>query len=172
MWFAVALLFFCLLYGIVRTIESKAPPSETEGPLPAHRHIVALALLMGASTFLVRIVQPMGTNILNMQLCFFSQYVVLFIVGICAARRNWLLRIPYAFGMRWFAVTLSVGSMAWGLYLFALLKTHSEDKLGGGLTWQSAAMSFWESFFCLGICLGLIVLFREKFNRRGKLTQC
>jgi surface polysaccharide O-acyltransferase-like enzyme len=113
----------------------------------------------------------MGTNILNMQLCFFSQYILLFVVGIYAWRRNWLLRIPYAFGMRWLAAALSAGMVAWGTLVYFLLKTHSEDKLGGGLTWQSAAYCFWESFFCVGVCLGLVVLFREKFNWQGKVTR-
>src|SRR5207244_6462402 len=125
---------------------------------------------IGLCTFLVRTVQPIGTNILNMQLCFFSQYIVLFALGLCAWRRNWFLRIPYAFGMRWYKLALSVGSLAFLGLLIAVFATHAESKVSGGFTWQSAALSFWESFFCVGICLGLIVLFREKFNRQGAFT--
>ncbi len=171
MWFAVALLLFSVVYGTVRTVNGRAPVDRPEAALPGHGRVTGLALAMGLCTFVVRIAQPMGTNILNMQLCFFSQYILLFVVGICAWRRNWLLRVPYAFGMRWFALALSWGSLGWGAIIFAVLKTHSSDKLAGGPTWQSALLSFWESFFCVGLCLGLIVLFREKFNRRGKLTR-
>ena len=39
----------------------------------------------------------------------------------------------------------------------------------GGFHWQAAAYAFWESFFCIGGCLGLLVLFREKFNIQGKV---
>jgi surface polysaccharide O-acyltransferase-like enzyme len=171
MWFALALLFFSLVYGGIRLVSNRPPRNDPEAPLPRHGQIIGLALLMGLCSFLVRIIQPMGTNILNMQLCFFSQYILLFVVGIYAWRRNWLLRIPYAFGMRWLAAALSAGMVAWGTLVYFLLKTHSEDKLGGGLTWQSAAYCFWESFFCVGVCLGLVVLFREKFNWQGKVTR-
>src|SRR5204863_332937 len=83
---------------------------------------------------------------------------ILFALGICAWRRDWLLRIPYAFGMRWFKLALTAGSLAWLGLLFWVLKTHGETKVSGGFTWQSAAQSFWESFFSIGICLGLLVL--------------
>lgn len=40
----------------------------------------------------------------------------------------------------------------------------------GGFHWQAAAYAIWESFFCIGICLGLIVLFRDKYNTQGRLS--
>ena len=171
MWFAVALLCFSVGYGALRMISSRKPPENLQAQLPTHLQVIGLAAAIGLCSFLVRIVQPIGTNIMNMQLCFFSQYVFLFTLGIVAWRRNWLLRIPYEFGIRWLALALTLGILLWVLLMFALLSTHSESKLSGGFTWQSAAFSFWESFFCLGICLGLIVLFRERFNQQGKLAR-
>ena len=120
MWFALALLFFSLVYGGIRVMSNRPPRNDPEAPLPRHRQIIGLALLMGLCSFLVRIVQPMGTNILNMQLCFFSQYILLFVVGIYAWRRNWLMRIPYAFGMRWLAAALTVGMVAWVPWSFSV----------------------------------------------------
>jgi hypothetical protein len=171
MWFALALLLFSGAYGIFRIAGPKTPPGEPNASIPDHGQVFGIALFMGLCTFIVRTVQPIGTNILNMQLCFFSQYIILFALGICAWRKNWLLRIPYAFGMRWFKLALTLGSLAWLGLLFAVLKTHAETKVSGGFTWQSAALSFWESFFCIGICLGLLVLFREKFNRQGPVAR-
>ena len=171
MWFAVALLIFSLVYGVIRVAANRLPRTGPEPPLPTHRQVAALAILIASCTFVVRIIQPMGTNILNMQLCYFSQYILLFVVGIFACRRNWLLRIPYEFGIRWLVAVLCVGGVAWAALVFVLLKTRTENKLGGGLSWQSAAFSLWESFFCVGASLGLIVLFREKFNRLGTLTR-
>ncbi|NLW49074.1 MAG: acyltransferase, partial [Firmicutes bacterium] len=49
--------------------------------------------------------------------------------------------------------------------------TESMAPYNGGLYWQSAAYAFWESFFCVGVCLGLLVLFREKYNTQGKLSR-
>lgn len=171
MWFALALLIFCAIYALVRMAGRRANPDAPAAALPRHSQVIALALLMGLCTFLVRIVQPMGKNILNMQLCFFSQYVILFCVGLMAYRRNWLLRIPYEFGMRWFKLTLIFGTLVWMAVLGAIVATHTEKSLNGGFTWQSAGVCFWEAFFCVGICLGLTVLFREKFNRQGAFAK-
>ncbi|MBF0547262.1 MAG: acyltransferase family protein [Candidatus Riflebacteria bacterium] len=171
MWFALALLFFSLVYGLIRLLARKAPNVQPDAALPDDSKIFGLVAVMGLSTFLIRIVQPIGTSVLNMQLCFFSQYVTLFIVGIVCSRQNLLLRIPYDFGMRWFVQSLSVGSLAWLAIIFGVGYTHSEDNLWGGFTWQSAAFSFWESFFCVGVCLGMVVLFRDKLNRQGPLAK-
>ena len=171
MWFALALLLFSLVYGLVRLTRRQLPPNNPDAPLPTDRQVLGLALLIGTCTFLVRIVQPMGTNILNMQLCFFSQYIFLFVVGLTAWRRNWLLRIPHSFGIRWLKLALGLGAPLWAILAYILLSTHTENKLGGGLTWQSAAFSLWESAFSVAVCLGLIVLFRERFNSMGKLAR-
>ena len=171
MWFTVALLIFCLFYGLARLATGRQPFNDPAAPLPGHAHVIGLWLLMGACTFLVRIVQPMGTNVLNMQLCFFSQYVLLFLVGLIAWRRNWLQRIPYAFGMRWLTLALTVGVVAWFALVIPVMQAHAVAQFSGGVTWQSAAFSFWESFFCLGVSLGLLVIFRERFDRQGRLAQ-
>jgi surface polysaccharide O-acyltransferase-like enzyme len=171
MWFALALLLFSVMYAVVRLVSQRMPKNHPEASLPTHAQVILLATVIGLGAFLFRIVQPMGTSILNMQLCYFSQYIFLFIIGIVAWRRNWLLRIPYAFGRRWLALALSLGIPSWFALVAALVRTHSESKLSGGLTWQSAVFSLWESFFCVGLCLGLIVVFREKFNRQGTITK-
>jgi fucose 4-O-acetylase-like acetyltransferase len=163
MWFALALLIFCVLYGVFRLAVkgSAARPS-----LPGHKEVIELMLLMGACSFLVRITQPIGKSIENMQLAYFSQYIVLFIVGIMAYHGDWLLRIPYSFGIFWFKLALFIGVPACPLIILTSGVLHGDSiSLLGGVHWQSAVFCFWEAFFCLGMCLGLIVLFREKFNR-------
>jgi len=171
MWFALALLLFSAVYAVYRKLNPKPLYSHSEANLPTNTQVAGLVLTMGLCTFLVRIWQPIGTNILNMQLCFFSQYILLFIVGIRGWRRDWLLRIPYRFGMRWLTAAFTVGSLVWLGIILAALGTHTEARLFGGWSWQSAALSLWESFFCVGVCIGMIVLFREKFNRQGKLAR-
>lgn len=177
MWFALALLIFSTAYAAIRLIQPAASFSYTpsapenlqlDGKLPGHQAVAGLIVLITICTFFVRIVQPIGTNIMNMQLCFFSQYVILFSVGIIAYRKNWFLRIPYSFGTIWFKIAIIGGSIFW-LAILILGGGISGDlsSYSGGLHWQSAAYSFWESFFCVGIGLGLIVLFRERFNWQG-----
>jgi glucan biosynthesis protein C len=155
----------------VRLSRGSVPQNRFDAALPTHWQVVGLALLMGLCTFLVRLVQPMGTNILNMQLCYFSQYILLFTLGILAWRRNWLQRIPYAFGMRWFVLARTAGTLVWFGLIATIAATHAMDGINGGFTWQSAWICFWEAFFCLGICLGLTVLFRDRFNHQGRAAK-
>ncbi len=126
------------------------------------------ALFISVFTFLTRIVFPIGTNILNMQLCFFPQYIVLFILGIFFFRKNLLLNIPYKLGMTWFKYTLVLGLLFWlGMTILGNAAEKGLEPFAGHFSWGNAAYSFWESFFCVGVCLGLIVWFRDKFNRQG-----
>ncbi len=39
----------------------------------------------------------------------------------------------------------------------------------GGLTWQSLAYSVWEQVTGLSLMIGLVGIFREKFNSQGEL---
>ena len=167
MWFTLALFAFCLIYFLVRKAGGDARPGAPDAPLPTQAQLLVFTLVLGLCTVLVRIVQPIGSNILNMHLCFFSQCLLLFSVGILARRRGWLLRLSYELGIRWFRLALLPGSLMWLAAVVAIAATHTERSALGGFTWQSAAVCFWESFFCVGVCLGLIVVFREKFNRQG-----
>jgi glucans biosynthesis protein C len=169
LWFALALLIFSILYAIVRIIGKINPDSASKTNLIRNKHIFAAALIISVFTFLTRLKFPIGTNILNMQLCFFPQYIVLFILGIVFHRRNLLQTIPYHIGMKWFKYILIIGPVFWFLIMYSSRASIENFKpFLGYFTWQSAAYSFWESFFCIGICMGLLVLFRDKFNYQGR----
>ncbi|MBN1236679.1 MAG: acyltransferase family protein [Methanotrichaceae archaeon] len=175
MWFALALLIFSATYAAFRLILHTSHSREKlqpGGKLPGHLAVAGLALLISVSAFAIRLVQPIGTDLMNMQLGFFSQYIILFITGIIAYQKDWLVRIPYSFAMVWFKAELIGGSILW-LAIMVLGGGVSGDfsKYAGGLYWQSAAYALWESFFCVGVCLGLIVLFREHFNEQDKLAK-
>ncbi len=167
MWFAVALLLFTIFYvAVTRGRRAEAHP------LPRNAQVIGLILTMAVCTFLMRTVQPLGTSVLNMQLGYFSQYILLFGVGIVAWRGDWLARIPYDFGIRWFAAAVLGGTAMWLALILGggALSGHLAD-FNGGWHWQSAGIALWESFFCVGTCLGLTVLFREKLNGGGPLAR-
>jgi glucan biosynthesis protein C len=172
MWFALALLIFSAAYAVYRLFRQCPENSQQDGKLPGHLAVAGLAFLISAFAFTIRLAQPIGTSIMNMQLGFFSQYIILFGVGTIAYSKNWLSRIPYSFGMIWFKAALIFGSIFW-LAILILGGGVSGDlaKYSGGLYWQSAAYALWESFFCVGVCLGLIVLFRQHFNAKGKYAK-
>jgi len=70
LWFAFALLIFSLIYALIRKfICPKGKVSNKD--IPSFPKILLLIILMGVCTFLVRIVQPVGTDVFNMHLCHF-----------------------------------------------------------------------------------------------------
>jgi hypothetical protein len=127
--------------------------------------------LLAAASYLVRLVQPIGTSWYNMQLCFFPQYVILFLIGLWSRRSGFLSSVSFGFGMRWFRLALAAGIPAWAVLLASGgLLSGNLEAFAGGLHWQAAAYALWEAFFCVGISLGLIVLYRERVNLRGRFT--
>ena len=172
MWFTVALFAFSLVYGIVRlVIRTPAPDSERKQLEPSFAKAVVLILVIAVFAFLIRIVQPIGTSILNMQLCFFASYIVLFTVGIVAYRNNLFAKISYRTGKRWLIGRTVLGFLAWLALVIAATGSGNAAALDGGLTWQSAGYSLWESFVAVAMGIGLIAVFRERFNRQSKLVK-
>ena len=178
LWFAFALLVFSILYAVVRLIADaiqgparvKARVAQRPSAI-THGKVIVVIFLIGLVTFLVRIVQPMGTSWLNMQFCFFTQYVVLFLIGVQAARTDLVRALPTGFGMSWLRLAFAIGVPAWFLLggLGGAL-TGSMDAFGGGLHWQAAGYALWESFFCVSFSIGLITVYRERMNTPSRVT--
>jgi glucan biosynthesis protein C len=173
LWFCLALLIFSVMYVVFRALRSTTQDNNNEGTQPPNtRKLVGFALAMAAFTFLVRLVLPSGTSFLNMHLADFPQYVLLFGAGIVAARRRWLMKLSFQSGIRWLVIVLPVGFVAWLVILGAggALKGNGAA-YSGGWHWQSASMNLWESFTCVAMSYGLLVIFRGKFNAQGRLAK-
>jgi hypothetical protein len=178
LWFALALLIFSIAYAVVRMAADRFRGTQSRENRPLRRAakvtngtVVAVIACIASGSFLVRLVQPFGTSVLNMQLCYFTQYILLFLIGLWAGRTDFLRGVPYHFGMSWFRISLAAGVPAWFI-LGALggALSGSPEAFAGGWHWQAAGYAVWESFFSVGFCLGLIVLFRQRVNVRGSLT--
>jgi len=178
LWFAFALLVFSILYAVVRVIADAVQGPARAGArtlrkptVLTHGKVLAVIFLIALVAFLVRIVQPIGTSVLNMQLSFFTQYVVLFLIGLWTARADVLRTLPTGFGMSWLRLAFAAGVPAWFLLggLGGAL-TGSMDTFGGGLHWQAAGYALWESFFCVAFSIGLITLYRERMNAPSRVT--
>ena len=169
LWFCVALLIFSTAYAGFRLV-AKRRSIQRPVPFPRTSQLLLFALMIAATTFLVRLVQPAGTAFFNLQLANFSQYIALFIAGICARRGVCLSQIPYRTGRRWFFAALGGGFLFWvAILLLGGAFRGSAGMYSGGWHWQAAAFDVWESFVCVGLCLGLLVLYREKYNWQGTL---
>jgi fucose 4-O-acetylase-like acetyltransferase len=172
MWFAVALFIFSAVYGLGRMITRKgAPVSNRKQIKPSFINAVMLILIIAVCAFLIRIVQPIGTNVLNMQFCYFASYIVLFIVGILVHRNNLFARISYHAGKRWLIWGIALGFISWVAVMKAGGAPAGMTALNGGFAWQSAAFSVWESFVAVAVSIGLVAVFREKCNSRNKLAR-
>ncbi|PIO97420.1 acyltransferase family protein [Pleomorphomonas carboxyditropha] len=185
LWFLLLLLVLSIAYAVWQgAVGEPAPAIGQRKPFQVgHRSVAAVAVLIAVLAFLVRLVQPGGVPLFKavpgnfMQVGFFASYVLMFAVGILCRTHDVLDGISYRFGMRWFKWTLILGIPVWFLGIPAsaiVAESHGAvPDIGaffGGFRWQSAFYATWEAFFCVGVSLGLVVLFREKFNGLGKLT--
>jgi len=173
LWFAVALLVFSLVYAVARLILG-APKARAELSLTPKKVHIAAAIMMAviaAGSFLIRLVQPVGTSWFNMQLCFFSSYIVLFVVGLWAGRRGLLMKLPRQAGMMWLKLAFIIGVPAWFLLLgLGGALSGSEQTFLGGLHWQAAGYAAWEAFFGVSMSIGLVTLYRDQANVRNRGT--
>ncbi|WP_346353068.1 acyltransferase family protein [Azotosporobacter soli] len=172
LWFAVALLIFSLFYALFRLLEGEANGSRPLCPLTT-RYCIGLILLIAIVAFAIRLVQPIGTSILNMQFCFFSEYVFLFAAGIAASRNQWLAELRYEYGLKWLKAVLFLGIPCWIAVVIGggVLRMQSIDVITGGWQWQAACYALLESFFGVGMSIGLLALFKEKCNRQSRFWQ-
>jgi glucan biosynthesis protein C len=172
LWFALALLLFSIIYAGWRLLFKTGPSPVNEKPIIiTHAGVLAVIAVISVVAFLIRWGQPIGTAVLNMQLGFFAQYIILFILGIVAYRQNWLASLSLGFGRFWFHLALILGIPLWFVIMVLGNAPKSLLPFSGGLHWQAAVYAVWESFFCIGICLGLLVIYREKYNTQGPASR-
>jgi glucans biosynthesis protein C len=174
LWFALALLIFSCIYACIRLILQLIAQKSQQAEKPRLKeirtiHVILLILLISVGAFCIRLIQPIDTSILNMQLCYFSQYIILFTVGIYAYRNNWFSSIPYQFGQKWFLTAMLGGIIPWTIIMVGGGALEGLYVYKGGMNWQSAAFALWESYISVSMAVGLITLFREKLNRQNKL---
>ena len=174
LWFVEVLLIFSLVYVLWRLVVRSRPGSPVvDTRFPGNGAIALFAVLLGMAGFLVRFVFPMDEYLfqpLNLQLGFFAQYIAMFIVGLIAYRRNWLLSLPDKTGRLWLGIAalfilLGVG-MQWAMASGAM----SGSLKNGGWHWESLTYALWESLLCMSMCIGVIYVFRRYLNSRGKLA--
>jgi glucan biosynthesis protein C len=179
LWFAVALLVFSLVYAAVRLVadaaRGRARPATAPRTFTARAINITVACviaLIALIAFLIRLVQPTGTSVMNMQLGYFSSYVVLFVVGLWAGRNGLLVAIPAQVGRTWLWLSVGVGLPVWLLLLgLGGALSGKQDFFMGGWHWQAAGFAAWESFFCVAFSLGLLVAYRERANVKNRLTR-
>lgn len=177
-WFLEALLIFCIFYALWRAAVRSAPRCEGEGSPrsrpPANGAIALFALGLGAATFAARIWVTVGVSYepWHLELAHFPQFAVLFAAGIAAYRRNWLESFTDAQARlwRWVALLFVLLLPALAIASGALTGT-LDERAAGGLNVLSLAYSMWEAFMGVSMIVVVLVWFRKRFNRQGRLAR-
>jgi glucan biosynthesis protein C len=172
LWFCVALLIFAMGYAAIRQLPFALPPSRALGPLPRTGALLGFVAALGVSTFAVRVFIPAGSAFLNMQLADFPQYILMFVAGAGAWRYHWLARLDGGRGKCWAVAALLAGCIVWiGLLVLGGALAGETSAYSGGLTWQNFGMSLWTAIICVGMSLGMLVVFRERFAAPGRMAR-
>jgi glucan biosynthesis protein C len=169
LWFVEALLIFSAAY-LLWCRFTKFPILQRK--FPSNVAIVLFALILGLVTFAVRIWIPMATfNFLNLQLGFFPQYIALFVVGIMAYRNNWIAQVTKRTGRVCGVIAVGLICLLPVILITGIPANYDLTVFFGGLGWQAVVYAFWEQATGIAIIIALIVLFREKWNKPGRVTR-
>jgi glucans biosynthesis protein C len=172
LWFCLALLIFSIFYVWIVLLWPRSNSTEETSHPPNTLQLIGFAIAMASFTFVVRLALPPGFSFLNMHLGDFPQYILLFGGGILAARKHWLLKLSLSSGIRWLTIVLPLGFAAWFMILWKGGALAGNGRaFSGGWHWQAASMNLWESFTCVAICFGLLVIYERKFNSQGPFAK-
>ena len=155
-WFLEHLLIYATLYAGLRVAMDSQRRMPAMGP-PSHGAIAAYAVALSAATFVIRIWYPQDRWIgflgyIQMEPAHLPQYMSLFIIGVLAWPRRWIETMPTRRGLVWLAIGGGLAVAAYLVIGFGVIPGF------GSQDWRVCA---WESFLCVGLCVGLPVLFRE-----------
>ena len=174
LWFVGMLLVFDFGYAAWRMLtRNRMSYSMTKSSLPNYLLIGIFILVLAGVSYLVRIVVPLGREVFDFPtLAYLPQYLSLFVLGTVASRHNWFRTFPGSMGLVGFVTALVAGvvlfPLAFSGRLFSLEFTPALVNFFGNGHWQSAVYALWDSSFAVGMCLGVITLFRRFFNGQGR----
>ena len=170
LWFVAMLLIFDFGYAACRMLmRNRTSYSMSKSSLPSYLLIGVFILALALISYLVRIVIPIGKEVLDFPtLAYLPQYLSLFVLGTVASRHNWFRTLPSSMGVVGIVTALVAGVLLFPLafsgHLLSLELTPAlANSLGNG-QWQSAVYALWDSTFAVGMCLGVIILFRHFLN--------
>jgi surface polysaccharide O-acyltransferase-like enzyme len=168
LWFVEHLLVYALLYAAARTVLQKLAPSLS---ISATRHvrlyaIILYILALGVITHLLRTAWGFPIDrwiaflgFIQMELAHIPQYLSLFILGILAYRWSFLDSITTPRNMFWLLPSV-------GIYVITRIQLYTTGRQAAFFLWE-----YREALLCVGVCIGLLALFKTFFNRTGRLMQ-
>lgn len=176
LWFLEALLIFALAYTVWRRYAGRpASQPDLNSPPPSYGMIVGFVVFLAVATFVLRLWVPIGAllPILGFPTpAHLPQYIGLFCAGLLAYRRNWFATIPDSMGRAGLVTALAATLV---LFPLAFLLGSAPDTGAvlwtGGAHWQAFVYALWEAILCVGMSIGLLTLFRRRYNGQSRLWQ-
>jgi glucan biosynthesis protein C len=172
LWFIEHLLIFAVCYWLWRMMPfSASKAGQVSGRPPRSLEIIGFVIALAAITFIVRLWYPIDRWIgflkfIQVAFADVPRDLAFFVIGVVAYRRNWFLAMPKKTGRIWLLVGLGAAAICYGLFF-----TGHDYFNGGGPTLGAFIFDLWEAFLCCGMCIGFMVLFRERLNRQGRLAR-
>jgi surface polysaccharide O-acyltransferase-like enzyme len=170
LWFAKALLIFSAVYIVWRKWrgeQSRLP----NAPLPTTFSWLLSALGVGGVALLIRQWVPVGKNIFELQLGYFSSYIFLFALGTVAWQRNWFERLAWKTIRLWVVVSVVLLPLLIVGALFYARLTGMSPNSDGGISFPSIFYAFWEPFVAWGTIAAYLVWFRENANSPSRIWE-
>ena len=167
LWFVEILLVFTGIYVLFRKIWPKRRVWLYTITL---KNIVSVILSIGALTFLIRLVLPVGSRILNFSVFDFAPYIVMFIVGVIIGENNRMEPIAEKKNIMGLKLALILGIPLWGIIMMVGGPLRG-NYIQGGFHWESLVFALWEASVAVGFSMGIIALFKEYLNADNACTR-
>lgn len=169
LWFVAALLLFTLVYIAVRQLFNSS--SLKRIAVPNANTILIFGLVLGATSFLVRIVFPVGWVLkpLGFQLGHFPQYMAYFIMGLLAYRNNWFEQLPPKTGIKLQRYALLLLLFFPVFFIIKAISNAPIDSFVGGFHWQSFLYAVWEQTIGIAILIALLSAGKREWNSSSVL---
>jgi len=176
LWFVLALLLFSAVLAGWRSLCPGSSQAMDTGSAAAAGPwgLLSFGIVLGLVTFGVRLFQPIGTSVLNFQLCYFPQYVAAFVVGVAAGRNGWLEALANSRRARvagWLGVIAGPALLVLLLALGGPPPESGPYRYEGGANWRAFGLALWEQLAGLGLGLGMLALFRRRWTQAGRVAR-
>jgi glucans biosynthesis protein C len=171
-WTLMALLIFSIFYALWHVVHKRSAEPKAM-PVPGNGVIAVFALVIGLSTFLVRIWARVLVfyEPLHLEYAHFPQYIALFIAGTWAYRSDWLNKFTDQQVRLWRWIALGcVLVLPPMLVWFGAQSGEVDERVTGGINFFSLVYSIWEGFLCISMVITFLAWFRRSFNRQGRLA--
>jgi peptidoglycan/LPS O-acetylase OafA/YrhL len=171
LWYVEHLLIASVCYALLRVVWRRPPDTTHAEPKPLRCWTVVLfALLLALASAIIRRWYPIDRWIgflgfIQVAFADVPRDLSFFVLGAVAYRRRWFLGLPAHTGYAWLTVGVTAG-MLWYAYALGLRNVFRISGTAMGIVYP-----IWEAFLCCGMCIGLLVLFRERLNFQGRWSK-